>query len=485
MADELPETGDATAVANPEEAIKLTQHVDITDIGPCKKHVKVSIERGIIDARLDEKFSDLVRQHPAQVPGFRLGKAPRKIIMKKFQKEVAAEVKNEILMASLEQMAEESTLSPLSPPDLDPNAVVIPDDGPMIYEFDIEVRPEFDLPEYKGRQLRRPTYTITDTDIQKELGRLLEPFGQIIPKDGAVEADDLVTADLVVTHNGKELNRSEEIRVKIEKRLAFSDGIVENFAKQMAGAKVGETRTVNLVISQEVSNEALRGQTMQAAFTVKDIKTIRQPELTPEILAHFGVRSEDILREIIRIRLERSLAYNQRQAIRQDLMRQLASNTNLDLPRDLLIRQSRRALARRVMEMQESGISDEQIEARRRVLEQDVVRSTMIALKEHFVLQKIAELEKIEVEESDIDNEIERLADQANESPRKMRARLEREDLIETIATELLERKALNLVLETATYEDYEMNPAEVDEGDVATVQTEVAASGEETAPAN
>ncbi len=76
------------------------------------------------------------------------------------------------------------------------------------------------------------------------------------------------------------------------------------------------------------------------------------------------------------------------------------------------MRQARKALARRVMEMQEAGISDEEIQARQRMLQQDVLRSTALALKEHFVLQKVAEDEKIEVDDDEIDLEIERLADQ-------------------------------------------------------------------------
>lgn len=485
MADEFPESSEATAIATPEDAIKLTQHVDISDVGPCKKHVKVAVDRGIIDAWLDEKFSNLVRQQPAHVPGFRPGKAPRKIIEKKFHKEVVNEVKNEVLMASLEQMAEENTLSPLSPPDLDPNAVVIPDEGPMVYEFDIEVRPEFDLPDYKGLKLRRPTHTFTDADVQKEERRVLQELGQIVPKEGAVAADDVVTADLVITHEGKEINRTSEIRVRIEKRLAFSDGVVENFAAQMTGAQVGETRTLNLVISQEVANESIRGVQMQAAFTVKDIKTVRLPELSPSLLSLFGVRSLDQFHELLQLRLERQLQYTQRQSARQQIMEQLAGNTNLELPRDLLVRQSRKALARRVMEMRSSGMTDAQIAGRQRVLEQDVIQSTAASLKEHFVLQKIAETASIEIEEVDIDQEIERLAVQSDESPRKVRARLEKEDLIETLATELLERKALALVLESATYEDYELNPSEADEGDVATVEAEVTPGTPETAPAN
>jgi trigger factor len=102
-----------------------------------------------------------------------------------------------------------------------------------------------------------------------------------------------------------------------------------------------------------------------------------------------------------------------------------------------------------------------------------VLKSTADALKEHFVLQKIAEVEKIEVEEDDIDLEVERIADQSGESPRKVRARLEKDDLMEAVAADLLERKALDLILASATYEDYELN-SETQQGEVATVEQAV-----------
>ncbi len=480
--DDTPDTKAAEegAVAAPEGPVKLPQQVEITDAGPCKKHVKVTVDRAAIDGRMDEKFSDLMVEHPAHVPGFRPGKAPRKIIERKFGKEVAGEVKNEVLMASLEQLAEENLLSPLSPPELDPAAVVIPDEGPMVYEFDIEVRPEFDLPDYKGLKLRRPTHTFTDAEVAREAKRLLEPYGTIVPKDGPVALDDLVTADLVIKGpDGKEVNKLSEVRFKVEKRLALSDGVAENFGKQIAGAKPGDTRTVDITLSQDLANEAMRGQKVRADFTVKDVKTVRLPELTPDVLADFGVRTPEQFNELVRTRLERYLEYVQRQAARQQVLQKLAGDAKWDLPRDLLTRQARKTMARKVMEMRSAGMTDEQILGRRRLLEQDAIKSTAAALKEHFVLQKIAEQEKLEIEDADVDAEIDRIADQTGESPRKVRARMEKEDLIEALATELLERKALDLVLSTAEYEDYELTPAETDEGEVATVDAQAAPQAE------
>jgi trigger factor len=270
----------------------------------------------------------------------------------------------------------------------------------------------------------------------------------------------------------------------VEERLALSDGVAENFAKQMSGAKPGDTRTVDITLSQDLPNEALRGTNVKADFTVKDIKTVRLPELTPELLANFGVRTPEQFNELVRTRLERYLEYMQRQSARAQVLAKLAGDANWELPRDLLTRQARKTMARKVMEMRSAGMTDEQILGRRRVLEQDAVRSTAVALKEHFVLQKIAEQEKLEIEDADIDDEIDRIADQEGESPRKVRARLEKEDLIEALATELLERRALDLVLSTAEYEDYETNQSDAEQGEVATMDAQ-AVPGDETPSQN
>ena len=423
---------------------------------------------------------------PAQIPGFRIGKAPRKIVEKSYKNEVRHEVKTEILMASLEQLAEEQSLSPLSPPELDPHSVKIPDDGPMVYEFDIEVRPEFDLKDYKNLKIRKPTHAFTDAEVDSEARRVLEPFGETVPKDGAVELEDQITADAVIRRGDEELNKVSDIRLKVEPRLALSDGVAENFGKELVGASVGDTRAVDITLSQDVANESMRGAKVSAAFTIRKIEQVKRPDLTPELLAGFDVRNEEQFKELIRKRLDRLLEYNQRQIARTQVMELLAKDANFELPRDLLLRQARKSLQRKVMEMKSSGMSDEQIVGRQRVLEQDVVRSTAASLKEHFVLQKIAEMEKLEVEDDDIDAEIDRLADQTGESPRKLRSRLERDDLIETLATELLERRALDIVLETAEYEEYESNPLADDAGEVATVDADAApqAAIAEPAPA-
>jgi trigger factor len=479
-AEEITDIADS-AVATQEPPAKLPQTVEITDVGPCKKHVKVTIDRAAINTRFDEKFSDLMVKNPAHIPGFRPGKAPRKVVQKKFYKEVASEVRTEVLMASLEQLADEQSLSPLSPPELDPNSVIIPEDenSPMVYEFNIEVRPEFDLPNYEGLKIRRPVYEFTDADIAKEGRRYLEPHGTVVPKEGPVAIDDIIIADISIKDGDVELNQVADVRLRVEKKLALEDGIAEDFGKVMVGAKVGDVRTVSITLSHELNNQSLRGKKVTAAFTIKDVKTVRLPEPTPEVMGKFGVRNKEQFDELIRTRLERYLEYTQRNVARAEVLKQLAGGANWELPQELLKKQARKTLARRVMEMRSAGMTDEQILGKQRLMEQDAIRSTAAALKEHFVLQKIAETEKLEIEDADIEAEIDAIADRTNESARKVRARLEREDLIEPLATELLERRALDLVLSKATYEDYPFNPmTEEDEEAVSTVDASATIEG-------
>jgi trigger factor len=474
-------TGDET---KPADEGKLKQTVEISDVGPCKKHVKITVERAAIDERFKEKFDELIKDRTAAVPGFRPGKAPRKFIERKFRPTVAEDVRREVLMASLQQLAEDSNISPLAPPDLDAEQLEIPDEGDFVYEFDVEVRPEFDLPEYKGMKIKKPVRKYGDADIQAEMRRLLEPQGSLVPKDGKnvkVEPNDVIVCDLVTVDAGKELNKATEVRVRVEKRLALPDGVAENFAKQVVGAEVGETREVDIKLAETVADQALKGKTVTGKFTIKDIKVIRLPELTPDLLDQYGVKNEAQLQELIANALERNLEFQQRQYARQQILQQVAQKVKWELPRDLLIRQATRTLQRRVMEMRSAGMTEQQIESRLAVLRQNVLQSTTVSLMEHFVLQKIAETEKIEIEESDIDAEVERIAAQSGESFRKVKAQLEREDMIEALATELLERKALDVVLKNAQYEEVEIKPEEA-EGEVATIEAQ-AVPGEMVEP--
>jgi trigger factor len=182
--------------------------------------------------------------------------------------------------------------------------------------------------------------------------------------------------------------------------------------------------------------------------------------------------------------LDRRLEYQQQQSYRRQILELIGESSKWELPQDLLQRQARRAFQRRVMEMRSAGMSEEEISGRSRFLQRDVMRSTALALKEHFVLQKIAEVEKIDVNDQDLDDEIYRIADRSDESPRRVRARLEREDMMEALAIELIERRTLDLILQNAEYEDEALTQPDQESSVGSTeVQTVAGETSDPTAP--
>jgi trigger factor len=461
---------------------KLELDVQITDVGPCKKHLKVAIPRAAIDRQFDESLGELKRE--AAVPGFRPGRAPRTLVQKRFRKQVAEQVKSTLLMSCLEQIDEDYSLNPITQPQLDVAAIELPDEGPMKFEMDLEVRPEFSLPDYKSLSVKRPVKEITEADVDKQLKSFLERYAQMVPKlEGSAEIGDFVTADMKFTRDGELLNEVKEIQFRLQPELRFQDGTIPKVGEALVGVKPGESREAEALVGSGSANPALRGKTIQVAFQVHDLKQLRLPEVNAQFLSSIGFDSEDELRSALREILERRLKTQQRQAVRRELLDQLLKQTPFDLPTDLVSRQEKATVRRLVMGMRQEGLSDEEIRAREAQIRANAHESTLRGLKEFFLLAKIAEAEDVKLEDEDFEMEIEAIAARTDESPRRVRARIEKEGLADALASEILERKALDRIL---TFVKYEEVPLEEQQAVETLDQTATGDEGEqeESAPA-
>jgi trigger factor len=239
---------------------------------------------------------------------------------------------------------------------------------------------------------------------------------------------------------------------------------MDGFAKLLAGVKAGEKRTGKVKLTQDAPNEELRGKEVEVEFDVLDVKKLKLPELTADFLQEMGnFDSEEKLRDAIRANLERQLQYEQQRKARQQITAELLKKADWELPPGLLKRQSVRELERAVMELRRAGFSEAEIRARQNELRQNSAGSTGKALKEHFILERIAEEEKIEAEEGDFENEIFLMAMQSGESPRRVRAQIEKRGLMDVLQNQIVERKVLERVQAEAKFKDLPYEPTKVD----------------------
>ncbi len=437
------------------EPRKLDLDVQITDAGPCKKHIKVSIPRTEVERQFNESLGSVRRE--AQMPGFRPGRAPKSLVQVRFRKEVSGQVKSALLMACMEQLDSEHKLNPISQPNLDVDAIDLPDDGPMAFEMDVEVQPDFALPTYKALTVKRPVKEVTAADVEAQQKGFLERYAQLVPKDGGAAIGDFLTADLTFHKDGVTFNEAKELQFRIQPELRFQDGHVPDLAKALVGAKAGDVREADAQVGSSSPDPALRGQTIRVTFKVHDLKSLRLPEVDAEFLRGIGFDSEGELKDALKEVLDRRIAYQQRQAIRAQVVDQLIQDVPFDLPADLVARQERSTLRRQVEEMRQAGLGEGEIRAREAEVRANAHEQTLRSLKEFFLLSKIAEAEEIKVEDADIEAEILAIAARTDESPRRIRSRIEKENLLDGLTQQIMERKTLDRILDYVKYEDVPM----------------------------
>lgn len=458
-----------TSVNTPtdQSAYKLSLEVKVDKTGPCKRHVSVKVPRKDLDFYYEAALRDLVKN--AAVPGFRAGHVPRKLVEKRFKKDVSDHVRQQILVDSLEQLAAEHDLDAINEPDLAVADLILPETGDFEYEFNVEVRPEFDLPTYKGLTIKRPVRTFSEDDVDAYLKRLLTSFGEYKTVDRPAVTGDAVRVDITIEFNGELLGRYTDRQVTIKPTLALADAEIKGFDALMNGAKPGDKREGEAVISVEAADVEKRGEKAQIAFEVNEVLAREDAVMNDSMLGMFGADSLEGLYSSIRETLERQLKYTQRQSARTQVLEKITESADWELPESLVRRQVENAMRRELLEMEQAGYAPEEIRARENELRQNAISNTRKALKEHFVLDKIATDEKLEVTPEDMETEIYMMAMQRGENPRRIRARLEKQGLMENLAAQILERKAIDIVLDSATYED-EALPAEV-ESDVSAVE--------------
>jgi trigger factor len=462
MSSDDIERDDSQAAAESEEAQKLSLEVNVESPGACQRHVTVTIARADVDRYLEKAFDELMPK--AEVPGFRPGRAPRKLVQSRFKEQVEDQVKGSLLTDSLGQVSDEHEFSAISEPDFDFDAVTIPDDGPLTFEFDVEVRPDFDVPNWKGLQLKRPVSEFTDQQVDQKVKQLLGRFGKLQERKGPIESGDILDVDILASDGDRELSKLENVRVTVASELSFRDAKIPDFEQLMVGASQGETRRTNVKISEGAENELMRGRELDLALTIRSVHYIELPQLTPRFLDEIGgFEDQEDLREAVRGEMERQLHYSQQRRLREQIAGMLTQHADWALPPDLVKRQARRELERTVLELQSSGFTNDMIQQHENQIRQNSLASTERALKEHFIFERIAEDEDIDAAENDYDAEIDLIADQSNESPRRVRARLEKRGQMDALRNQIVERKVVELICSEANIADVPVDESEDD----------------------
>jgi trigger factor len=449
--EEQPTASDEQTTAPEEEQPEAPKNtVTIEEAGPCKKRVSIEIPEEKIKNATDEKYKELRKE--ALVPGFRKGRAPRRLLEKRFGKETTEQIKLKLLIDASDSAVKDKELQIIGEPDVDFENIELPDKGPMKFDFEVEVRPDFDLPQLEGIPVTRTKLQVTDEQIDREIERLQRWSGIWTPrKDGGVEPEDQIIADALIKAEGiEEEQKLDNIEIYVRPNGFVGQIPVEKLDELLAGAKAGETKQISIDVPKTYFREEYRGKKVDIQIEIKDIKWLKPAELDENFLTRLGLEDKHELREKTQDTLQSRLETQVRAEMTEQIHQYLLENTDFDLPLDIVAEQAQTLLQRQYTNLMMRGLPREQLNEQIEQLQAGSEGQAREQLKTFFIMDKVADKLGIDVSEEEINGHIAQIALQRGQRPERMREQMERDGSLAQFKLEVRQNNCIAKLLETA-----------------------------------
>lgn len=423
--------------------------------------------------RVSQERKSIVKAYGAQakIPGFRPGKTPVSVIEKRFadaiKEELESRLINEACSGAMKQDEDLKVLHFKNPESIDHN-----DDGTFTFTMPLILAPSFELPEYKGIEVKLPSADATDEELQRELDGVLERYAEYNDiENRALQSGDIAVIDFTSTLEGKPLEEAlgkpagilggkEDYWVRLQ-----DDAFLPGFSEQLEGAAKDEAREVTCAVGDDFPLEELQGKDLVFAVTIKDIKEQDLPELDDAFVAdtlQFGEgKTVDDLKELITEQIAQQKAQQNNENKVNQIVEQLIERVDFELPQELVTAEAQGSADDMVARGAQAGLSDEDIEAQ----QADIVATAQVQarnnLKTNFILQEIAQAEDINVSETEMAQRITAMAKQEKKAVKTYARELQKSGRISSIQNSMLIGKAIDFLVENAKIEETEAETAE------------------------
>jgi trigger factor len=384
----------------------------VKHLDPTQVELEIEIAPAEIDAAQERAFRQLVKN--VRIPGFRPGKAPRKVFEAQYGSEAIAERAMEAVVPEAYSRAlAENDLDPVDQPQME---MLPQEDGqPVRLRATVSVRPAIELHDYKGIELEGAPVAITDSDVDTAIEGLRRESATLVPVDRPVELGDVPTLDYEGKIDGVAFEGGKAEGQPVE---LLAERFIPGFAEGIAGMKAGETKDVEATFPEDYSNKELAGKTAVFSVTVHENKAAELPALDDEFAKRFGgpEATLDGLRTDLRARLEANAQNQSRRAMTGRLMDVLLERHEFALPAVLVDRETEHLEGEARSQIERSGLTWEAYLEQQGKSAGDVRAEFRTEaerrVKSSLLLEAIGKAEGIEATRADVDAEVDSLARQ-------------------------------------------------------------------------
>ncbi len=431
--------------------------VEVENQPHCVATLKIELPPEQVSEEWDAIANSFARQ--ARIPGYRPGKAPKRVIEAKFRKDIQDELTKKLVSKSYHAAIAEKQLRVVSLTNLED--VEFGDDRSMRFRATVVTAPEFKLPDYKGIPLQLPDTKVTEAEVNAAVERLREQSADFVdvPERG-VAMEDFAVIDFEGTIDGKAIS---EVAPGASKNLqggkkfwlrVAPDNFLPGFVEGMIGQKPNETRTVKVTFPAEFPVAEIAGKTAEYSVTLLEIKERVLP-LVDEAFAGKWMPGKNLqeFRQVLEHQIEHDKEHQLENARESQVIKFLNDRIQFELPPNLLKQETRGALSELVQRNRERGVPDDALKEKEQELIEAAGGLAAHRLKTNFILHRIAEQEKIKVSREDIDERIRHQAMHHNVAPEKMRQEIEQHDGLNGLIEQILLAKTIAFLGANATIE--------------------------------
>ena len=434
--------------------------VTIEDIGPARKSLTIEVPPERIGAKLEENYKTL--QTDAAVPGFRRGRAPRRLIEKRFGESIRDDARTQIVSESYEQAVKDHKLEVIGQPEFqEADKIKLPDSGPLTYKVEVEVPPTFELPSLEGIEVKKPTIEVKPEDVDREIQNLRQRFGKLqAAKEAVVAGGDWVMADVRIVEGenagpeAAEINHHPGAYILVPSAERVSKGnvigiVVEDLDKKMVGKKPGDTVVFSMTGPAAHEDERIKGKPITIHIRVDTVERM-EPASEEEVVKHLGLADAAAMKERVQQMLEGRREQTQRSAQHEQVRNYLLEKVPMELPKNLSTRQTARLLHREAIELAMQGVPEPEIEQRLAEMRAGREEAAQRQLKLFFILERAAKQLEVDVTESEVNGAIYMMAMQQGRRPEKLRQEMQRNGRLEQVYLETRDAKTLDKIITKA-----------------------------------
>jgi trigger factor len=442
-------------------------NVTVENLAACKKLVRVEVEAQKVDETFDSVTRDFQKQ--ANLPGFRPGKAPREMVIRKYDKDIQDEVKRKLISDSYKKALEEQKLDVLGYPDIE--EIQFGRGQPLQFAATVETSPEFELPEYNGIPIKRETRSVTDEDVEKAVDVLRQNQVSYKTVERVAQTGDIVVVNYTGTCEGKPITEIAPTAKGLTEQKNFwvevgSNSFIQGFSEQLLGAKAQEKRTVNVDFPADFVTPQLQGKKGSYEVEVVEVKERLLPAVDEAFAKGYGAESLEKLREGVRRDLENELKHKQTRAVRNQLIHSLLNRVNFELPETAVAQETKNVVYDIVQENAKRGVPRQVIEGQKDQIYTAASQGAKERVKVSFLLQKIAEKEDIKVSQEEIGKRVQILAAMYGIPAEKFIKDLQKRNGFIEIFDQVMNEKVLELLEKNARVE--EVPPGSLTESEAA-----------------